>query len=490
MHNPLNRYTMILKRWAWMIILGIVICGGSTYVVSKLVHPTYQASSTLILNDCTVQASAYDCTTAGLEALPTYSQLITSPTVLNPVIAQHPGLTLQQLTAMISVKPQSNTLLVDLDVNNSDPQLAAELANEVAQSFAQFSNTQLPGTVQVIPAQVPVDPIGLKSTYAAAIGALVGLGLALALIVIFEWIDDRLTSPEEAQELLGIDAMTIIPRLTRHQIKLKAEKIPALAEGCRILCASLNAAQTIKPARLVMVTSPLAGEGKSIVAANLASFMALSGKRVLLVDANLRDPALDQYFPLDDQRSLSHAFFKAWTQMNVELDGQPTDIPTLQVLSAGLTPSNPAELLQSPAAEQVFEHFRNTSNFDYVIFDTPPLLPVADTQVLASYMQATILVVDASKTPRKVLTRTRQTLKRTHITVLGMVINKSPWPDFGNIHQYLSKVYQQQVKTDITLLQPPTTPQLQHVDVIEDYSAIEDLDQTLIRPVSRDKKSE
>lgn len=444
MQNPLSHYLLVIRRWAWIIVLGIVICGGITYAVSKLAHPNYQASSTLILNVCTAQSSAYDCTTAGLEALPTYAQLVTSPEVLTPVLAHHPGLTIKQLTAMVSAKSQSNTLLMNVNVTNTDPKLAAQIANEVSQSFAQFSNTQLPGTVQVIPAQVPTDPVGLKPLYAAAIGALVGLGLALALIVIFEWVDDRLTKPEEAQEQLGSDVLTILPQIKRKQLTTVGVDSPILAEGCRVLCANLNTAQAMKPFKRVMITSALADEGKSTVAAKLASFMAQSGKRVLLVDANLRSPMLDRYFQLGNYQSLAQAFVKTHTDINIELDGQPTDIQNLRVLTAGTAPSNPAELLQTAAAARVFKHFENAHHFDYIFFDTPSLLPLADAQVLATYMEAAILVVDASTTPRKALGRAKQIVKRIHLPILGIVINKNPWPDYSTQHLEQSIVYQQQ----------------------------------------------
>lgn len=93
MQNPLSRYMTIAKRWMWLLLLGVVICGGATYVVSKIIRPTYQASTTLILTVGT-GPSAYDTTTATLEALPTYASLLSTPIVLNPVISQHPGLTI------------------------------------------------------------------------------------------------------------------------------------------------------------------------------------------------------------------------------------------------------------------------------------------------------------------------------------------------------------------------------------------------------------
>src|SRR5260370_41899664 len=120
MKNPLSYFGMLAKRWAWMVLLGIVICSGVTFTISKFTTPVYQASATLILNLGT-SASAYDNLTASVQGVPTYAQLLTSPAVLNSVLAQHRGLTLQQLSAMITVKTQPNTQLIELDVQNSNP---------------------------------------------------------------------------------------------------------------------------------------------------------------------------------------------------------------------------------------------------------------------------------------------------------------------------------------------------------------------------------
>jgi capsular exopolysaccharide synthesis family protein len=455
MQNLLIHYKMLAKRWLWLVILGIVLCGGGTYVVSKLTQPVYQASALIVLNLGSPATSAYDNTSASIAALPTYAQLITNPTVLNHVIAKHKGLTLNQLNAMISVKPPDNTQIIELDVQSTDPHLAMQLANEVSNSFAQYASNHLPGNMQILPAQLPVAPVSPKPLLYAGIGVLVGLALALTLIIAFEWIDDRLASPEEVQEILGFDTLTIIPRLSRKQNPMDAEKTPGLAEGCRVLCASLNAAQAFKPFKLVMVTSALAGEGKSTIAVHLASFLAMAGKSVLLVDANLRHPVLDQHFQMDNQEGLSNAFLEKGTSIKTELDGRITEIPTLRVLTSGVLPSNPPELLQSPLAQQLFDLFKKSSQFDYVIFDAPPLLPVADAQILASYVHATVLVINASKTPRRVLLRAKQVLKRTRTTVIGVALNKSPWPDYNDIRQYLRGIAPK-AKSDVTM--PPSPP--------------------------------
>lgn len=453
MRNPLTRYILLARRWVWVIILGVVLCSGMTYVITKLMHPVYQATALLIVTFDT-SGSVYDNTTAALEALPTYAQVVTNPKVLDPVIAQHKGLTLKSLLPMVAVKPQSNTQIIELDVTNSNPQLAAQLANEIGQSFSQYTSTQLPAAVHVLPAQVPTDPIQPKSSTDALIGALIGLGLSLTLIIAFEWADDRIDNPDEVQELLNLDTLTVIPRLSRKDRIKSAEETPALAEGCRILSANLNAAQETKPFKLVMVTSALAGEGKSTIAANLATFLAMAGKRVLLVDADLRHPVQDQHFQLDNRQGLSNAFLEMWAQVEVELNGQPTEIPMLRVLTAGVLPSNPAELLQSQIAQRLFDHFKQSKQFDYVIFDTSPLLPVADAQIIATYMEAVILVTDISKTPRKVMVHAKHALQRTHASLLGTVVNKSRWPDYGNRLDYIG--IQQRPKADIALSIPDT----------------------------------
>lgn len=399
---------------------------------SKLTPPVYEAAANLLVRSCPSASngtsSADDCLNASTGAVPTYAQLLTNPVVLEPVVAQHPELTLKQLDSMISVKPQANTQLIELDVDAGNPQLAMQLANDISQSLAQFVNTQLPGTVQVLPAEQPIDPIKPRPLQYAAIGALVGLGLALSLIFLFEWNDDRLANPEEVQELLNMEILMFMPKLSRFQGKKQAKEIPVLAEKYRILCANLNAVQAAKPFKLAMITSTLAGEGKSNIAANLASFLAMTGKHVLLVDANLHHPALDQHFRLDNHQGLSNILLDTWAQMEVDLDGQATSIPTLRVLTVGTASSHSAELLQAPLTSQLFEDFKKAP-FDYVIFDTSALLPVADTQILAAYMQATVFVVDASKTSRKALLRARRVLDKTHTTVLGVVINKSQWSD-------------------------------------------------------------
>ena len=436
MQRPLIHYFMLAKRWVWVVILGIVFCGGSTYIVSKHTPPTYQASANLFIS---LDISNPNNVPSSIAAVPTYAQLLTNPLVLEPVAAMYKGMTLQQLNAMITVKPQSNSQLIELDVQNGNPQLAMQLANEISQSFVQYASSQLPGNVQILPAQLPTEPIKPKPLQDAGIGALVGLGLALALIVFFEWIDNRFTNVEEVQEFLDMEIFSVIPYLESKQDLLNAVKIPELGEKYRTLCANLNAEQTVKPFKLLMITSAIEGEGKSKTAANIASFLARTGKKVLLVDADLRHPMQSQYFQLNNHPGLSTIFMEMGSRSEVQVYGQKTEIPTLRVLTAGVVPPNPAELLQTPLAKQLFHYF-NEAPFDYVIFDTPPLLPIADSQIIAALVHAVILVIDVNKTSRKLLLQAKHTLIKSRTRILGVVINKSRWPGNKNVSSYYNFV--------------------------------------------------
>jgi capsular exopolysaccharide synthesis family protein len=454
MQNPLNRYLMLAKRWAWVIVLGLVFCGGTTYLISKSTKPAYQATVIFVINVDTTSSNTSNAPSS-IVAVPTYAQLLTNPLVLNPVVAKHRGMTLKQLNEMITIKPQTNTQLIEFGVKSSDPRLATQIANEVGQSYLLYTRSQLPGTLQMLPAQVPTEPISPKTSQDTLVGALIGLGLAVTLILIFEWVGDRLSSPENAQELLEQEILAVIPRFpNRH--KSRGRRSEALMEQYRMLAASLNIAQAIKPFKVLMVTSALPGEGKSTVAANIASFLAATGRRILLIDANLHYPVLDQRFRLDNSQGISTILVETRSAPLFEFDSQETNIPTLRVLTSGAILTGSAELLQSPRSHQLFNHLQEAP-FDYVVVDSPPLLTVADAQILIPLVQAVLLVVDADKTPRRVLLRAKRILSRTRAKILGVALNKSPWSDQRVSQQYLNGRRQRQESRNI-LIPPAAYP--------------------------------
>jgi polysaccharide biosynthesis transport protein len=433
MGNIFRYYVHLAKRWAWLLVLGAVICGSATYLISTFLRPVYQASAYLIID---IGTAAHPSITESLQAVPTFAQLITTPAVLNPVVMQHPGMSTQDLVAMISVRPQTNTQIIELDVQASNPRLAAELANQVSESFAQYANAGAGGqeTVQIIPAQVPSLPAQPRPLEDASVGGLVGLLLALMLVALFEWIGNRAKSVEQIQELLGTEIIAVVPRFSRRTRKFQTRQITD--EKYQMISASLNVAQTNKPFKLVMFTSALAGEGKSTIAKNVAVNLAQAGKQVLLIDLNIHRPAQAQLFHLDNQFGLTDLLDGKSGSAQLGLYSQLTETPGLYVLTSGKRQINSSELLQSLVTTQIFSHLKQT-RFDYVLLDAPPLFAVAETRILASWVETVVLVVNSSCTPCKMLERTRRILQRMEMTrILGVIVNQSSWHTYEDAHPY------------------------------------------------------
>ena len=431
MGNISRYYLLFARRWLWLLIVCALISGGATYLISTFLRPIYQATTYLLID---VGASAHPSVTESLQAVPTFAQLITLPAVLNPVARRHPGLSVQDLLAAISVRPQTNTQIIELSAQAGQPQLAADLANQVSQTFVQYVNASAPDTVRFIPATVPVLPMQPRPWQDAAAGAAVGFMLALILAALFEWGGNRPTSVEQIQELLGMEIMTLVPRLSRQA--RRAEIPLASSEKYQMICASLNVTQLSHPFKLVMFTSALAGEGKSTLVSNVAVHLAQAGKQVLLVDLNMHRPAIAQRFHLKSHIGLTDMLARHSRCLPLEQYSQVSSFAGLHVLAAGTRSMDSLELLRALTASQFFTRLQQTP-FDYVLFDTPPLFAVAETQILASSVEALVLVVNGSRTPQRVLARTRQLLWRMQLTrMLGVVVNQSSWRDYVDTHPY------------------------------------------------------
>ncbi|HEX7734742.1 MAG TPA: polysaccharide biosynthesis tyrosine autokinase [Ktedonobacteraceae bacterium] len=427
MGNFFRYYTLLTRRWMWLFVVCALVCSGATYLISSFLRPVYQASAYLIIN---VGVSAHPSISDSLQAVPTFAQLVTIPTVLDPVVAQHPGLNSQDLLAMLSVKPQTNTQIIELDIQAPDPRFAASLANQVSQSFAHYANASAQGTVQIIPASMPAFPVQPRPLQSAGIGALVGLVLAILLSMFFEWIGNRPTSVEQVQKLLDAEILALLPRFSRKNQR-KA------LENYRMLCAGLDVAQAGHPFKLIMVTSALAGEGKTTIAGNIAIHLAQAGKQVLLVDLNIHHPTLAREFHLSERAGLTNVLARGGNPLLIERYAQATAVPGLSVLLTGTQEMSSAEFLRALTTTQLLSQLKQAS-FDYVLFDAPSLLAVAEAQVLASSVEALVLVVDSSRTPCKALVRLRQLLWRMQTTrVLGVVLNQSSWHDYADTHSYV-----------------------------------------------------
>jgi succinoglycan biosynthesis transport protein ExoP len=268
---------------------------------------------------------------------------------------------------------------------------------------------------------VPIQPRTTRNTlFAVAVGAMLGIGLAFLL----EYLDDTVKSPDDLQ-IAGLTVVGVVQRVN-PQGKNGAPHVFAMSqsrslavEAYRTLRTNLQFSSLDRPLRSLVVTSAVATEGKTTTASNLAVVMAQAGKRVVLVDADLRRPSAHKLFGLPNGTGLTIALVEDPSALNGILQG--TDVENLRVLSAGPVPPNPQELLGSQRMEELLHKLEEVA--DIVILDTPPTLVVADANVLAARADGVLLVVNTGHTRRAAVQRAAEGLRQVGANLLGGVLN-------------------------------------------------------------------
>ncbi len=289
-----------------------------------------------------------------------------------------------------------------------------------------------------IPVRASSPRIGMNFILSFASGLALGIGLAL----FFEYVDKSVKSGEEVHAVTGLPVLGVIPmwrpdgprlRLvwsngseearSTATVGLIAHEYPAskISEAVREMRTTLLVSRPGGPPRMILVTSSQPSEGKTAISANLAVSLAQAGRRVLLVDADMRKPRIHAIFGLSNGRGLSTALGGAGSE---GLAIQPTRVEGLDVLASGPPPPNPADLLNSNRFAEI-EGRLLSAGYDHVIFDSPPILVVADACIIAARMESVIVVAWAGVTGRDALEHAVGRLRQVKAQLTGAVLNKA-----------------------------------------------------------------
>jgi capsular exopolysaccharide synthesis family protein len=268
-------------------------------------------------------------------------------------------------------------------------------------------------------AKPPKGPFTPNSRRDWLTALLFGMVAAIALTLGVEALDDTVKTPDEVTRRFGLTLLGLVPAVSGRRVPLLTGKMPQpFSESFRALRTALVFTSGAESTRTIVVTSSQPLEGKTTTACNLASALALGGARVLLIDADLRRPSLHTALEVSNEAGLSHVL-AGLTELGAAI--RPTDQPNLSVITAGTAPANPSELLASNGMKTLLA---GLEDFDWVIIDTPPVLPVTDAVVLAQAVWGVVFVIGAESTRRPEVERALDLLRGSGRRLIGAVLNR------------------------------------------------------------------
>jgi non-specific protein-tyrosine kinase len=331
---------------------------------------------------------------------------------------------IQQLDEIIA---KANSARQIQDARSRQSALQAQVSTWQTTYNQMLTNLQR-GTTNFLsvvePAQLPSAPVGSSAFSNVLLAAVIGATLAAGAAFLLEYLDDSIKSTDDISRILSLPTVGRVSNISGDTyadklITFHQPRSPT-AEAYRILRTNLQFSNIDRTLQTVMVTSSNPEEGKSLTAANLAVVIAQSGAHVLLIDADLRRPAQHKIFEVDNNVGLTLLLSQNPLSMAAVLQNSPVN--NLKIITSGPIPPNPSELLGSKRMSSLMDSMR--SDFDLILFDSPPALAVSDASILATRVDATLLIVDSGHTRRDAARHAQEALSAVGANVLGVVLNR------------------------------------------------------------------
>jgi capsular exopolysaccharide synthesis family protein len=433
------RMVVRLLRDRWVSILIVVLLAtGAGALLTWRQTPQYAARATLFVSawtDVSDASKAYQASLLSQQKVKSYTELLNDHRLMQSVVDRLKlRMTPDQLAGKVVGEATPDTVLIVVTAVDPSPVIAAQIANATAAEFVLLvpslesaPDSERPAIRVTVasPAEVPtapVSPVPVRNlAVALAIGLLIGIGLAAAR----QSLDTTLKSLEQAEEVSGGPSLGAVPydaTANRNAVATGNDLHGHRAEAYRKIRTSLQFVDVDRAHKVLLTTSCVPAEGKSVTACNLASSLAEAGRRVLLIDADLRRPRAARYLGLPSGAGLTSVLLgKVSLTEAIQVWGGANQF---SVLASGAVPPNPSEMLGSRNMHEILNELRE--KYDVVVIDAPPVLPVADALAIAPACDGALLVVRYGKTRRDQLANAVVALRRAELDVLGTVLNFAP----------------------------------------------------------------
>ncbi|WP_153505263.1 polysaccharide biosynthesis tyrosine autokinase [Cumulibacter manganitolerans] len=431
----LRDYLRIIRQ-QWLLIASCVLVAiAAASVFTLRATPQYQSTAALFISTPQSDGSAaYQGSLFSQQRVASYADLIKGKQIAQRVVDKL-GLdeSAGALASRVSASVVKDTVILNVTVQDSQPQRAQKLAEAIAQEFTVFvselettpgsENAPIKATI-VDPATVPVSAVSPRPLSSLALAIGLGLIVGVGLAVLREMLDNTVKNTDTLREVSGAANLGSIfydGKAAARPLVTQLDSHAPRAEAFRVLRTNLQFIDVDSDSKVFIMTSPLPGDGKSTTAVNLAITLAQAGQRTLLIEGDLRRPKTSEYLGLESKVGLTTVLIG-----KIDLDDviQPWGDDGLHVISSGAIPPNPAELLQSRQMETVLDRLRR--HYDVILIDAPPLLPVADAAVLARQADGAILVVRHGKTTKDQVVAAADRLHSVDAELLGTVFNRTP----------------------------------------------------------------
>lgn len=427
----IKEYFQYLKNYIVAFVVVTVLAVGGALAYDILIKkPVYQANTTVVIaksDGIDGTAATLNDVNASQKLANTYSEIAKSELVLNRVDDELDlGMSSKELSKGVSIKPITDTSIISISVKDQNATRSATIANGIAKVFAEeiAKIYKLDNVSQLSVATTPSSPSNNTLTRDIVLAAAVAmLGVAGFAFLRF-YLDDSIKHTDDIEKIIGLPVAGSISRndsKAKNSNELVVARAPKsiVSENIKSLRTNLQFTAVDRNLKTILVTSTNASEGKSFVSSNLAISFAQAGKKVLIVDCDLRKGRLHKLFKMFNNAGLSDLLADSVKNMSRYI--RKTSVDKLDLITCGTYPPNPSELLASQRNKKVLAGLR--SHYDIIVLDGAPIGGLSDSVILSSLADEVLIVTKDGATSKSDLIATRDALRKVDANIAGIVFN-------------------------------------------------------------------